>query len=117
MRYFLLITALILVSGCGKAKPAMAGAKWAEALHDSDPKQRKRAAFTLGNIGPSDPAGLPALIGALEDKDAGVRREAILALVKFGLEAKSAVPMLAKLRQNDRDAQVRKYAGMALEKL
>jgi len=88
-----------------------------EVLRDPDIALRKKAAFTLGNIGPTDPAVLPALIGALKDPEAGVRREAILALVKCGPEAREAVPILEELHQRDRDAQVRDYAGRALEKL
>jgi HEAT repeat protein len=95
----------------------MAGGKWAEALRAPDVALRKKAAFTLGNIGPTDPAVLPALMGALKDADAGVRREVILALVKCGPAAREAVPALEQMRQNDRDAQVRDYAGRALEKL
>jgi len=111
-----LLLALFVV-GCGRAQPTMAGGKWAEVLRDPDIALRKKAAFTLGNIGPTDPAVLPALIGALKDPEAGVRREAILALVKCGPEAREAVPILEELHQRDRDAQVRDYAGRALEKL
>jgi HEAT repeat protein len=46
----------------------------------------------LGNIGPGDPAALPALTGALKDADAGVRCEAVLALLKYGPGAKEAIP-------------------------
>ena len=95
----------------------MAGDRWAEALQDPDARARRKAAFTLGNIGPSDPAVLPALIGALKDTDAGVRCEAILALVKYGPEAREAVPILTELQHHDRDAQVRSYAGKALQKI
>ncbi|HKI38680.1 MAG TPA: HEAT repeat domain-containing protein [Gemmataceae bacterium] len=107
----------LFVVGCGRAQPTMAGGKWAAVLRDPDITLRKKAAFTLGNIGPTDPAVLPALIGALRDPDAGVRREVILALVKCGPAAREAVPTLDELRQQDRDPQVRAYAGRALEKL
>jgi len=95
----------------------MNGGKWAEALHDPDAKVRKKAAFTLGNIGPSDPEVLPALIGALHDTDAGVRCEAILALLKVGPDAEDTVPALTELQQQDSDPKVREYAANALEKL
>jgi HEAT repeat protein len=117
MRRILLVIVLLPLSGCGRAQPAMAGGKWAEALRDPDAQVRRKAAFTLGNIGPSDPAVLPALVGALEDADAGVRREAILALLKYGPAAKGALPELAEVREQDRDAKVRAYAAQALEKL
>ena len=117
MRYFLLGIFLISVSGCGGAPPAMAGGKWAEALRNPAARVRKQAAFTLGNIGPSDPAVLPALIGALKDRDSAVRCEAILALVKFGPVAGEARPALLTIRQHDRDALARSFAARALEKL
>ena len=118
MKYILLVILLILpLSGCTRAQPTMAGGKWAEALRDPDAKVRRKAAFTLGNIGPSDRAVLPALIGALNDADRDVRCEAILSLVKYGPGAREAVPRLTELRQKDRNAKVRDYAARALEKL
>jgi HEAT repeat protein len=117
MRRILLVILLISLSGCGSAQPTMAGGKWAEALRDRDAKVRKKAAFTLGNIGPSDPAVLPALIGALKDADAAVRCEAILALLKCGPAAKEAIPELTEVQEKDRAAEVRAHAAKALEKL
>jgi HEAT repeat protein len=107
----------LFAAGCGPSPPAMAGGKWAEALRDPKVTVRKKAAFTLGNIGPADPAVLPALTRALKDADPAVRREAILALVKCGPAARDAVPTLEELRRRDRDPQVRAYAGRALEAL
>jgi HEAT repeat protein len=110
----------VVLLGCGKAQPPDLGkqvTRWAQALNDPDAKVRKNALLKLGNIGPADEAVLPALLGALADADAGVRREAILALVKYGPGARKAIPRLTDLRKNDRDAQVRRYATRALEKL
>jgi HEAT repeat protein len=110
-----------LALGCGEARPTLAGGKpvshWTGAIRDPNPKVRREAAAKLGNVGPADPAALPALTGALKDPDAGVRREAIVALVKCGPAAREAVPALEELRQHDRDPQVRSYAGRALEAL
>jgi HEAT repeat protein len=113
--WFLLL--LIFLSGCGSVPPSMAGSKWANALRDPDRRVRKKAAFTLGNIGPSDAAVLPALIGALKDADPGVRREAILALLKYGPDVEQAVHALSEVHEKDRDSKVRAYAAKALEKL
>src|SRR5947209_18535561 len=111
----------VLLSGCDKERPMLAGGKpvrsWVEALKEPDAKLRKTAVSKLGNVGPADETVLPALLGALTDTDATVRREAILALMKYGPGAREAMARLADLRKNDRDAQVRNYAAKALEKL
>jgi HEAT repeat protein len=117
MKRILCITLIIALSGCTKTPPKMAGSKWAEALHSPDVRTRKHAAFTLGNIGPSDPAVLPALLEALKDADPTVRCEAILALLKYGPGAQEAIPLLTEVQAKDRDARVRAYAAQALEKL
>jgi HEAT repeat protein len=117
MRPIWFIMLLIFLSGCSSAQPTMAGSKWANALRAPDARVRRTAAFTLGNIGPSDPAVLPALLGALKDADAAVRCEAILALLKYGPGAEEAISELSQLRSKDRDAKVRAYAARALEKL
>src|SRR6516162_3731822 len=117
MGRILLVILLLPLCGCGRTQPTMAGGKWAEALRDPDPKVRKKAAFTLGNIGPSDLAVLPALLGAMKDSDPQVRSEVILALVKYGPQAQQAVPQLTEMRDRDPDAKCRNYASKALEKL
>jgi HEAT repeat protein len=110
-----------LAAGCGPARPTLAGGKpvdhWVQALRDADARVRRNAAFKLGNVGSCDPAALPALLGALHDPDAGVRCQAILALVKFGPEAREAAPALARLQRHDPSARVRTYAGKALARL
>ena len=124
MRRFLFTLAIplvVLLGGCSKAQPPLAGGKpvahWVEALQSPDAKARKRAAFKLGNVGPADPAALPALIGALKDRDAGVRQEAILALLKCGPAAREAIPALSDLQKSAPDAQTRTYAAKALANL
>jgi HEAT repeat protein len=111
----------LLVCGCAKSPPTLAGGKpvshWVEALHGRDAKARKTAAAKLGNVGPADPAVLPALTAALRDRDPGVRREAVLGLLKCGPGAREAAGALAELRQRDRDPQVRTYAAKALARL
>jgi HEAT repeat protein len=117
MRHALFVMFLIASTGCRQTAPTMAGAKWAEALRDPSAKVRKKAVFTLGNIGPSDPAVFPALVSALKDAHPEVRREAILALLKYGAGAKEAIPALTEAQEKDRDAKVRAYAAKVLEKL
>ncbi len=118
-RAFFLVLLLIAPSGCGPAPPTLAGGKpvgyWLEALRGPDAQLRKTAVSKLGNVGPADTAVVPALTTALKDRDAGVRREAILALMKCGANAREAIPTLTDLQQHDRDGQIRRYAGKALE--
>lgn len=107
--------------GCGKPAETLAGGKpvkhWVQALQNPDARQRKQAVFKLGNVGPADPAVLPALIGGLEDRDPLVRKEVVLALMKYGPAATEAVPGLMKLSRGDRDPVVRNYAARAIKKL
>ncbi len=107
--------------GCGSATPTLAGGKpvhfWVEALQSADASTRKHAVSKLGNVGRADPEALPGILGALKDRDAGVRREAIFALMKFGPDAKEAVPMLTEMKEKDRDPQLRVYATKALASL
>jgi HEAT repeat protein len=111
----------VTAAGCGKTPPTLAGgepvAYWVEALHGPDVKLRKKAAFKLGNVGPADPAALPALIGALKDPAPTVRYEAVLALVKFGPAAREALPVLGEMERHDRDRAVRCGAAAALAKI
>jgi HEAT repeat protein len=113
-----LLAVAVTTCGCGRAAPTLAGGKpvrfWVEALQSPDAATRKHAASKLGNVGRADPEAFPALLGALKDRDAAVRREAILAVMKCGPDAKEAEPMLIELQQKDRDSQVRTYAGRAL---
>jgi HEAT repeat protein len=121
MRILPIIIVAVLLSGCGRAEPTLVGGKpvdyWVQAMHDPEAKLRKKAAFKLGNVGPADPAALPALLDGLKDEDASVRSEVILALMKFGADAREAIPALTTMQQKDRDKQVRSYAGKALAKL
>ena len=68
------------------------------------------------HVGKADPAAIPALAGALKDRDARVRAEAVLALLNVGPAAKEAVPALEEACR-DKDATVRTYAEQALVKV
>jgi hypothetical protein len=119
MRY-VLIGSLILLAGCGKTPATLAHGKpvhhWLQALHEGDARVRQKAVAVLGNVGPADPAVIPALIGVTKDRDSKVRGEAILALLKIGPAAKEAIPVLTEA-QKDKDPQVRSYAFKALQRI
>ena len=110
-----------LVCGCGEKRPTLAGGKpvsyWVEAVKGSDAKLRKTAVFKLGNVGPADPAAFPTVAAALADRDPAVRCEAILAVLKFGDQARDAESRLAEMEKQDKDAKVRTSAAKALQKL
>jgi HEAT repeat protein len=121
MRIRGLLVLAALTAGCGTDRPITAGGKpvshWVEALKAPEAQVRRTAARKLGNVGTSDETALPALLGALDDRDAGVRCEVILALVKFGPDARETIGPLAVVRERDASAQVRAYAGKALAAL
>jgi len=120
MRGLLAVVVAISIGGCaGQSVDTSARVNhWVAVLAGPDAKLRKEAAFKLGNLGLSDPATVvPALTGALKDVDAGVRGEAILALLKCGTRAQEVTPVLTEMEQRDPDGQVRNYATKALQKL
>jgi len=124
---------LLLTSQDGFVVPALV-----HALSDPRPRVRCRAAATLAKVASEvglvqllddgtlhrrtsdkDPAvasAVPALIKALSDSDAGVRRAAALALEPLGQHARKAVPALSR-RLEDEDASVRRAVALALGKL
>ena len=121
----LLLLAAVLAAGCGNS-PSVPTAKyfsgqpvehWLGEIKTGDAKARKRAADVLGNVGPTDPAALPALIASLADKDAGVRAAALLGLSKNGPAAADALPRVRVLANSDPSPLVRRYAQLAAEQL
>jgi HEAT repeat protein len=117
MRRILVALFLLSFCGCGNGPPTTRASYWVESIRAPDAKLRKKAAFTLGNLGTVDPAAVVALRGALKDTDAAVRSEAILALLKCGPAATEAIPTLKDMKQHDPNAQVRRYAAKAVERL
>lgn len=122
MRWFgaALLVLAALLGGCKAPQTAVGGKSvqhWVEALQAPDVQLRKKAAAKLGNVGKADPAAVPALVGALNDPDAEVRVEVILALVKLGPAARDAAPKLGEMARDDPDEAVRASAGRALEKI
>jgi HEAT repeat protein len=120
--WLLVVLTVALASGCArKSGPVTAGgrpaAEWAANLTSSDPAVRKKAARELGHIGAADKAAVPALVGALKDKDAGVREAAVLALLAIGPPAVDAAPALTEVRDRDPNPKVRQEAGKAVDRI
>jgi HEAT repeat protein len=120
MRRCWLFGLVLLLGGCGPAPPLLVHYKpvryWLEALHDPDPRLRRKAVDALGNVGSADRAVIPALVAAVKDADAGVRRQAVLTLLKLGPAAQEAIPVLTEAHK-DTDPRVRSYAAKALERI
>jgi len=79
---------------------------------------RTKAAEALGNIGPGAKAAVPALIGALNDRD--IRTEAAIALGNIGPDAKDAVSALqgaAKAKGNKKDKAFKEAVNEAIKKI
>jgi len=74
---------------------------------------RRRAASTLGKVGP---AAVPALVQALKDANAEVRGLSAFMLGEIGPAAKDAVPALTEALE-DADWAVRFNAQEALRKI
>ena len=115
------LSAALMLAGCeSPAQPTTAHYKpvshWVETLKSADGALRKQAAHILGNVGPNDPAVVPALIEALADAEAAVRIEAVIGLMKIGPAAKDAIPALEEAR-NDKDPKMRNYVVKALERI
>ena len=120
MKQVLVAGLLVLLAGCGRAQPTLAHGKpvsdWVDALGHPNARERKKAVEVLGNVGAADPAVVPALAGAVKDRDPAVRGEAVLALLKIGPAAREAAPALREA-ERDRDPRVRANAVKALEKV
>jgi HEAT repeat protein len=81
-----------------------------KALVDPSPEVRQNAAWALGKIGPE---AVPALRGALHDKDYLVLRDAASAVGRFRPEGREAIPELLALCQHP-EVEVRKATLGAL---
>src|SRR5262249_7634044 len=116
----LFLGTLLIGCGSGSNGPLLTHGKpvvyWLQELQKPDPKLRKKAVAALGHVGALDPGALPALTGAVKDRDAAVRNEAILALLNIGAAAKDAIPTLNEAC-NDKDAVVRSHAAKAVERI
>ena len=90
---------------------------WLDALNapNTDAKQRLKAVRALSNVGSAHPKAIPALIEALEQTDAAVRGEVVLALLKIGPAAKEALAALERISESDKDTKIRDFAKEAIK--
>jgi HEAT repeat protein len=87
---------------------------WLADLGDRNPRVRRTAVLKLSNVGAADPAVPNALASALNDPDALVRRDAVLAVAKLSDPNAAIIARLRIMSESDRDSLVRDYAGRAI---
>src|SRR4051812_38352888 len=110
----LVLLLVLLAAGCSREKPTQ------ELIADvKSPQEKERliAVRTLSQRKGDAAEVVPALIEALKDREADVRRSAAIGLGTFGEKAKEAVPALEAVARNDRDARVREAARVALSRI
>ena len=114
---------LLTAAGCSSHEelPMLAGGRevesWLAALHDRDPKVRRKAVLKLGNVGDADPDVEEGLAGALCDSDVQVRRDAVFAVVKLQHPGEEIISQLEAMRREDNEPGIRDVATRALAKL
>lgn len=108
------LLAALACAGCGQKEK-----QTPELLNDlkgGDERDRIVAVRTLPNRKGEAAQVVPALIEALKDKEADVRRSAAIGLGTFGEQANDAVPAL-QAALTDPDARVREAAAKALTRI
>jgi HEAT repeat protein len=106
------VLVLLLIGGCGKGSTA----HWIEQLQSPESLRRIEAVHTLQERKGEAAQIVPALIEALKDENAHVRRESARALGSFGTEAQNAIPAL-QTALRDHEPSVRRAAGIALSRI
>src|SRR5262245_18982446 len=94
-----------------KEKPGADLGYWLQCLRVADPLQRLHAAMVLGLMGEQGQGAVPALIDAMRDEDAEVRRMITAALGEIGPPSRTAVPALVNSLR-DRHESVRRRAAI-----
>ncbi|MHB8519904.1 MAG: HEAT repeat domain-containing protein [Limisphaerales bacterium] len=115
VREFAAGTLFVLIEdrGISETSQQHAVAPLVKMLRDTNPRQRRLAAATLGRIATHARPAVPALIAALQDAEPGVRAQAALALGEIGVAASDAIVALVGLLA-DAAAPVRENAAFAL---
>jgi len=108
----LLLIGLLAASGCGGKSTE----QLIEDLKSSEERDRLIAVRLLPQRTGDAAQVVPALIEALKDKQADIRRSAALGLGSFAELAQDAIPALVAA-QSDHDARVREAAGVALSRI
>jgi HEAT repeat protein len=110
---FVLLLCFLACGGCGKKKSTD---ELIADLKTSQERERLIAVRLLPQRKGDAAQVVPALIGALKDKQGDIRWSAAIGLGYFGEKARDAIPAL-QVAQRDRDARVREAAGVALSRI
>ena len=118
-----IVAASAALPGCGGEErgPILSGGRevksWVKDLHDPKPQVRRQAVLKLGNAADSDPTVAEGLTEALNDSDALVRRDAILAVAKLKEPSVAIKERLQTMSRSDKDPQTRELARKAVIRL
>jgi HEAT repeat protein len=110
---FVLLVGLLICAGCGKTKSTD---ELIADLKSGQERDRIVAVRLLPQQKVDAAKIVPAMIECLKDKQGDVRLSAAIGLGSFGEEARLAIPVL-QAAENDRDARVRRAAGVALSRI
>jgi HEAT repeat protein len=111
-KLLLSFTLALVLTGCADSTGELIAQ-----LHAKDSADRLHAVKALGERPRHAERSVPALIEALKDEDAFVRRDAAYALGRFGADAKAASQALAATARQDKNSHVRKAAADALKQI
>lgn len=113
----LILVGFTVSPGCGNKVPQKTPSELFTSIKDKDEAVRISAARDLGKVTGGDvPNAIRALIEALKDDSAYVRKTAVMSLGTHGANARDAVPSL-QIALKDSDEGVRLEAQDALKKI
>jgi HEAT repeat protein len=104
---------LLVCTGCGNKKST---SELIADLKSPDEGERLKAVRLLPERQGEAAQIVPALIEALKDHHADIRRSAAIGLGNFGQHARDAIPALQAIL-SDRDARVREAASVAIGRI
>jgi HEAT repeats len=115
-----ILISTVLAPGCGREQrgPILLGGRevksWVADLHHPKPQVRRQAVLKLGNVGDSEPAIAEGLAQALNDSDALVRRDAVVAVTRLKEPSAAIWERLETMSRSDKDARTRELAHKAI---
>ncbi len=115
-----IVASAVAWPGCGGEErgPELLGGRevksWVADLRHPRAQVRRLAVVKLSNVGDADPAVAAGLAEALNDPDALVRRDAILAVARLNDPSSAVKQKLETMSRSDKDARARNLARKAV---